>query len=129
MNVMNNASYFDISTFKKQPPEAFYKKTALKHFAIFTGKYLCWSLFLIKLQALKPPTLLKRDCNIGVAVNIAKFLRTPILKNICERLPQACNVIKKETLAQVFSCEFCRILKNTFFIKHIWATASVFVSK
>ena len=27
--------------------------------------------------------------------------------------PQACNFIKKETLAQVFSCEFCEISKNT----------------
>ena len=27
----------------------------------------------------------------------------------------ACNVIKKETLAQVFSCEFYKISKNTFF--------------
>ena len=27
---------------------------------------------------------------------------------------QACNFIKKETLAQVFSCEFCEISKNTF---------------
>ena len=26
----------------------------------------------------------------------------------------ACNFIKKETLAQVFSCEFCEILKNTY---------------
>ena len=26
----------------------------------------------------------------------------------------ACNFIKKETLAQVFSCEFCLISKNTF---------------
>ena len=25
------------------------------------------------------------------------------------------NVIKKETLAQVFSCEFCEIFNNTFF--------------
>ena len=25
-----------------------------------------------------------------------------------------CNFIKKETLAQVFSCEFCEISKNTF---------------
>ena len=25
-----------------------------------------------------------------------------------------CNFIKKETLAQVFSCEFCKISKNTF---------------
>ena len=27
---------------------------------------------------------------------------------------QACNFVKKETLAQVFSCEFCEISKNTF---------------
>ena len=26
----------------------------------------------------------------------------------------ACNFIKKETLAQVFSCEICEISKNTF---------------
>ena len=28
--------------------------------------------------------------------------------------PQACNFIKKETLAQVFSYEFCEIFKNIF---------------
>ena len=28
-------------------------------------------------------------------------------------MSEACNFIKKETLAQVFSCEFCEILKNT----------------
>ena len=33
-----------------------------------------------------------------------------------------CNFIKKETLAQVFSCEFCEISKNTFFAEHLWAT-------
>ena len=33
---------------------------------------------------------------------------------------QACNFIKKETLAQMFSCEFCEIVKNTFFIEHLW---------
>ena len=27
---------------------------------------------------------------------------------------QACNFITKETLAQVFSCEFCEILKTPF---------------
>ena len=26
---------------------------------------------------------------------------------------------EKGTLAQVFSCEFCEILKNTFFIEHL----------
>ena len=34
------------------------------------------------------------------------------------------NFIKKETLAQVFSCEFFEISKNTFFIEHLWVTVS-----
>ena len=32
------------------------KKAVLNSFAIFTGKHLCWSLFLIKLQAFRLPT-------------------------------------------------------------------------
>ena len=41
-------------------------------------------------------------------------------ENTCARLlpePQACNFIKKESLAQVFSCEFWKISKNTFFYR------------
>ena len=37
--------------------------------------------------------------------------------------------IKKETLAQVFSCEFCEISKNTFFTEHLWTTTSVSLSE
>ena len=33
--------------------------------------------------------------------------------------PQACNFIKKETLAQVFSCEFCEILRIPFLNEHL----------
>ena len=50
------------------------KKAVLKNF-IFTGKYLCWSLFINK-------TLKHRY----FPANIAKFLRTPNLKNMYERL-------------------------------------------
>ena len=85
---------------QKQPPEVFYKKAGLENFAKFTGKHLCKSLFLIKLQA------------------------------------SACNFIKKETLSQEFSCEFCEISKNTCILRnfqeisknteHLWATASDF---
>ena len=47
-------------------------------------------------------------------------------ENNCLRVrPQACNFIKKETMAQVFSCEFCKISKNTFFIEHFWRTVFV----
>ena len=61
----------------------FYKKAVLKNFAIFTGKQLCWSLFLIKLQAFRLATLLKRDSNTGVFlcilrsfIYVEKYLRT-----------------------------------------------------
>ena len=36
----------------------------------------------------------------------------------------ACNLSKKEILAQVFSCEFCEISKNTIFTEHLRATTS-----
>ena len=36
----------------------------------------------------------------------------------------ACNVIKKETLAQVFSSEFCEISKNIFFHRPLPVAAS-----
>ena len=35
------------------------------------------------------------------------------------------NFIKKEALAQVFSCEFSEISKNTFFKEHLRTTASI----
>ena len=56
----------EVGQLQKQPSQMFYKKAALKNFAIFTGNHLCWSLFLIKLKALRPATLLKRDSNAGV---------------------------------------------------------------
>ena len=60
------------------------KKGVLKKFTNFMEKHLCWSLFLLKLQA---TTLLERNCNTCVFLwNLRNFLKTPILKNICERL-------------------------------------------
>ena len=63
------------------------KKVALKNFANFTGKHVCWCHFLIKLQAWRPATLLKREFQHKCfPVKLTNFLRTPILKNICEQL-------------------------------------------
>ena len=39
-------------------------------------------------------------------------------------LPKSCNFIKKESLALVFSGEFCEISKKTYFIEDLLATAS-----
>ena len=52
--------------FKKQLPKVFYKKAVPKNFAIFIGKNLSQSLFLMNLQAYKPAAFLQRDSNTGV---------------------------------------------------------------
>ena len=44
----------------------FFKIAVLKKFSIFTGKHLCLSLFLIKMQGFMLAALLKRDSNTGV---------------------------------------------------------------
>ena len=67
--------------------EKFCKKSVLKIFPKFTGKHLYQTLFLNKVAGLRPATLLKkRMWHKYFPVNFAKFLRTSVLKNICERL-------------------------------------------
>ena len=68
-------------------------------------------------------------CKKGRLRNFAKFtgkhLRQSLFFNkVADLRPEACNFIKKETLAQVFSCEFCEISKNIFSTEHLRATAS-----
>ena len=46
----------DFLIIQKQPPEVLYKKGVLENIAIFTGKYLCWSIFLIKLETVRRPS-------------------------------------------------------------------------
>ena len=56
-------------------------------------------------------------CKNGVLRNFAKLtgkhLRQSLFFNKIAGI-KASNFIEKETLAQVFSCEFCEISKNTF---------------
>ena len=44
-------------TCRSSHSQVFQKIGALKNFGIFTGKHLCWSLILIKLQAIRPKDL------------------------------------------------------------------------
>ena len=67
-------------------------------------------------------------CENGALRNYVKFTG----KHQCESLflnkvtgLWPATLLKKETLAQVFSCEFYEISKNTFFTEHLWTTASV----
>ena len=67
-------------------------------------------------------------CRKGVLRNFTKFRR----KHLCQSLlfnkvaGLRLATFKKETLRQVFSCEFCEISINTNFTEHLWMTASNF---
>ena len=62
-----------------------------------------------------------QSCSVkkDVLRNFARFTGKHLYQSL-----QACNVIKKETLARVFSCEFCEISKSTFFYRTPPVTAS-----
>ena len=71
-----------------------------------------------------------RRCSVrkGVLRYFAKFIG----KNQCQSLffnkvaGLKSATLLKETLAQMFSCEFCKIFRNTFCTEDLWATASIF---
>ena len=58
-------------------------------------------------------------CKKGALRNFAKFTG----KHLRQRL--FFNKVKKESLAQVFSCEFCKISKNNFFYRTPPVAASI----
>ena len=76
----------------------------------------------------KKDNVMENSCamfQIREAVGKQMFFKIGVLKNFTKFTgKQACNFIKEETLPQVFSCEFCKISKSTYFTKHLWTTAS-----
>ena len=63
------------------------------------------------IRSSRPELLYKK----GVLRNSTKFTGKHLYQSL---------FFKKESLAQVFSCEFCGISKNTFFTEHLWTTVS-----
>ena len=67
---------------------------------------------ILKHQKQPPEVFYIKGCSLK---KITKFTR----KQLCQSL--YFNKFK-ETLPQVFSCEFCEIFKNTFFTEHLQMT-------
>ena len=104
-------SYYFLLTvfFQKQPPKRSVKKALLENFTIFTGKYMCSSLS-NTMAGLQACNFIKKrlQCRCFPA-NIAKLLRTSVLKNTCERQPiliflRQYNVAVFHITYSVFSC-------------------------
>ena len=55
-----------------------------------------------------------------------KILQIHRKTTVLEPLLEACNFVKKETLAQVLFSQFCEIFQSTFFTEHLRTPASTF---
>ena len=81
---------------------------------------------LVSFRTFSRSSHLEGFCKKGDLRNFAKFTG----KHLCQSpffnkvAGQACRLIKKETLVQVFSCEFCEVSKNTFSYRTPPLTAS-----
>ena len=76
---------------------------------------LCYHLCFCICKSSDPEVFCKKD----VLRNFVKLTE----RHLCQSL-----FLKKETLAQMFSCKFCKISKNTFYCRTPLMAASVFVS-
>ena len=88
----------------------FFKIGVLKHFANFIGKHLCWSLFLIKLQASVPAAF---SGEIGEIFNNTFFYRTPpvAVSGILEAVQECYSFIhivgKMKEISRSSRCSHC----------------------
>ena len=90
----------DIAYSRSSLPEMFCKYVVLKNFAKFTGKHLCWSLFLDKVATWRPATLLRNRLQRRYfPVNFAEHLRILFYRT----LPVAASIYSKKFLFSVFS--------------------------
>ena len=58
----------------------------------------------------------------GVLKNFAIFTGKYLCRSFFNKVAglKACIFIKEETTTQAFSCEYCEIFKNSFFIEHLF---------
>ena len=142
-NVTANCFYFSLNVLKFElqyewtPPQIFFSVdiTLYNYLVVFTTMQRepmissvvknSWNwnsadfreLVLILLQAATECVLCKKVFLKSFAIFTGKHL--------CQSLFVSCNFIKKDTLAQAFFCEFCKIFKRSIFTEHIWMTASI----
>ena len=75
------------------------------------------------------PEVVVLRCSVkkDVLKNFTKFTG----KHLCQSLSfnKGAGFSLRETLVQVFPCEFWKIFKNSFFTEHLWATISITTPK
>ena len=110
--------------YKNSRSQMFFKKSVLKNFASFTGKGLCWSLLLIKLQIRRLENLLRRDSDTAAMRKKYRSSRSQILfkKGVLKNLWKHYREIT--VLASLFDkvagLKTWNSIKNTVYTEHLW---------
>ena len=77
--------------------------------------------------SLSTKTYTSRDIEVLYKKTVPKNLSKFTAKHLCQGCQaEACNFIKKGTLSQMFSREFCEMSKNTLFYRTPLVAASVY---
>ena len=105
--------------YKSSRSQMFFKIGVFKNFKIFTGKHLCWSLFLLKLQAFRQPAVV--FCKKGVLKNFANFTGKHLCWSLFLILFQASTLqlFKKRLQHRGFPVKFAKFLEHL-----IWRTSA-----
>ena len=119
-------SPFYFTSLQKQSPVLFYKKVVLKYFAIITEKHLFWGLFLIKLQAFSPATLLKRNSNTAAFLSVFQNFKEHLFRrtsaNGC-----SCSLLEVDYFA--IYCTHSTLIHFTVYVNlyRRWAALYIFI--
>ena len=94
----------------------FFEIGVLKNFANFAGKHLCWSLFLIKLQAYSKQ---KQSClhmffKIGVLKNCVNFTGKHLCRNLF-LIKLLTNFVKRHSNSGVFLWNLEKLQEHLFY--------------
>ena len=101
--------------FQNQPfIHPLHKIGVFEQFTKFAANYLCWSLFLIKLQFWGPATLLKKTPTQVLSCEICKLFKNNYFE---EHL-----WMSGSKLLNLFSGKFCELFKNTYFAEDLRTT-------
>ena len=98
-----------LKTFKSSRSKMFFKIGVLKNYAIFTGKHLCWNLFLINLQALRcrPEGDSKKRGLNTVYFYKQLFYRTPPMAASEPYFLKAVKYLKSHANIAFIACKYC----------------------
>ena len=121
---INHASHLNRNSLSSQIRQTKIKKKLRKNFleSVFNLKFLRFYHF----QYFVTEKISRNFCCWGSALDpsLAVCMFAFYTASKYKKQLQACNFIKKETLAQVFSCEFCEISKNSLFYRTARLAAS-----